>query len=328
MRTRTTLAKAQEIINTRSREYWDEVFPASVMNFQDFRNVEIAGRIYRTTDSARRLIASKFRVPQEYLRRCPVDLQRDNLNHWVGKYGDAPLFLRFDGDRLRAVFTTRYVPIDNSDILNHLIGMNFPSDAEVFLSLSDEIMSLSVPYQQKTFAIHGEQISPGVAITNSEVGLACFSVEAFLLRLVCTNGLITHDAVNIHVRHTKQDALKMFADAIDQVGLYGSDHEHTLTISIDQAVEDPPGTIGKFSSRFGVKPREAELVKEAWEQMPIATMWGVINAYTLAAQRPEISVENSVKLQKTAGMILDLVETEPSVAQHSVMLRHLTLDRR
>jgi hypothetical protein len=34
-------------------------------------------------------------------------------------------------------------------------------------------------------------MTPGVSVSNSEVGLACLSIAAFFLRLICTNGMVS-----------------------------------------------------------------------------------------------------------------------------------------
>jgi hypothetical protein len=51
-------------------------------------------------------------------------------------------------------------------------------------------MLLSIPDGKQTFQVNGDKMTPGISVSNSEVGLASLSVSAFFLRLVCTNGMV------------------------------------------------------------------------------------------------------------------------------------------
>jgi len=52
-------------------------------------------------------------------------------------------------------------------------------------------MVISILDGNHTFSVNGKRMKPGVSISNSEVGFASFSIAAFVLRLICTNGMIT-----------------------------------------------------------------------------------------------------------------------------------------
>jgi hypothetical protein len=51
------------------------------------------------------------------------------------------------------------------------------------------------------FQINGEQFLPGRSFVNSEVGLYQLTPSLFILRLVCTNGLISRVSISLHFRH-------------------------------------------------------------------------------------------------------------------------------
>ena len=52
-----------------------------------------------------------------YLAKCPHDLQKENMNYWWDKEKNEELFFRFDGDEVRAMFTPKYKPVDNFEVL-------------------------------------------------------------------------------------------------------------------------------------------------------------------------------------------------------------------
>ena len=148
MKTRTTLEEAVEMIRQKAEFYWDEIFPANVIHFYDFENVKVDGNTYSMMESAKRLVALRLRIPFEYLKRCPTHLQEVNLNHWVRTLENMRLFLRFDGQKLRAMFTTRYQVINNHDILERL---RVSKERSVYYDLLYQLQNktkvvVSVPY--------------------------------------------------------------------------------------------------------------------------------------------------------------------------------------
>ena len=56
---------------------------------------------------------------------------------------------------------------------------------------------------EKVFEINGDRFRPGVSISNSEVGLASLSVSAFILRLICTNGMVSKTELSASYRHVQ-----------------------------------------------------------------------------------------------------------------------------
>jgi hypothetical protein len=81
-----------------------------------------------------------------------------------------------------------------------------------------------------------------------------------------------------------------------------------MVISVNTSVHNPIQTIESFSRRFGLTLAEGELVKAAWEQEPLQTMWGVIQAYTGAARSPELAVDVAYRLERVGGHLLTMVK--------------------
>jgi hypothetical protein len=57
--------------------------------------------------------------PTTNLAKCP-ELQAEQMNHWIEHEKREQLFVRFDGQEVRAVFTPRYKPVDNFEVLARL----------------------------------------------------------------------------------------------------------------------------------------------------------------------------------------------------------------
>ena len=310
MRAKTTFQKAKEQVELMAANCYDETVPVVDMRFDSLDRIWIAGGEFEILPSAQRLFANRLRVPHAYLVRCPADLQANNLNHWLGeerKQRDT-LFCRFDGQKLRAVFTDRYKCLDNVDIIQRMEEYGFQEDVEVHANLSSELMVLKVPDYTRIFGFNDDKITPGIAISNSEVGILAFSIEAYFYRLVCTNGMISKTSVASRFRHVSLKALDEFKDLVRQVIYESHYNQERLALSTETRVDDPLATIGSFNRQFQLTKKEAEAVERAWVYEQGFTMFQVINAYTRAAQDRELTGEESHKLERVGGEILALVK--------------------
>ena len=310
MRGKTTFQKAKEQVELMAAQCFDDTLPLADMEFESLNRIWIAGGEFEVLPSAQRLFANRLRIPHGYLARCPEDLQAHNLNHWIREEHNKreSLFCRFDGQRLRAVFTDRYKCLDNMDIMQRMFEYGFAPDTEVHINMNSELMVLKVPDYARMFGFNGDRMVPGIAVSNSEVGILAFSIEAYFYRLVCTNGLISKTAVASRFRHVSLRALEEFNDIIRQV-IYESHHnQDRLALSTETRVDDPLATIGSFNRQFQLNKQEAEAVERGWTYEQGSTMFNVINAYTRAAQDQQLTGEEAHKLERVGGEILALVK--------------------
>ena len=125
------------------------------MEFDSLKRMWIAGQQVEILPSAQRLFANRLRIPYSYLHRCPSWLQAESLNHFltVEQKKRDTLYCRFDGNKLRAVFTERFTPIDNLDCLSKMLEYGFDPEAEVHCSLDPEMMVVNVPDNDRLFQL-------------------------------------------------------------------------------------------------------------------------------------------------------------------------------
>jgi len=242
------------------------------------------------------------------LRKCPEYIQSVNRNHWIKYEKNEELFFRFDGNRVRAIFTPRYIPTDNMEVLRKLESLSYPLDTKVQCNLDNEFMSLSIPDGKQTFNIYNERITPGISVSNSEVGLASLSVAAFLLRLVCTNGMISKTQVSASYRHISAKILSSLPEVLKNVSEELSNQKEQIKISLESKVTNPESTINNFNNQFLLNKTEKEAVEWA---MPLEygfTMFSIVNVYTKAAQYKALPAESSFRLEKVGGTILGMVK--------------------
>jgi len=223
------------------------------------------------------------------------------MNYWIEREKNDQLFFRFKGEEVRAIFTPKYKPVDNFEVLERLDSLGYRPNTEVQCHLDDEFMSLNIPDGEKSFSINGDRMTPGIAIANSEVGLSALSVSAFILRLVCTNGLIAKTEVSASYRHVSTRILEEFPAVVHEIAYKLDNQRDRLLVSHETRVDDPLSTIDSLSKQFGLKEEEREAVTWAMEYEGGDTMFAIINTYTRAAQFPGLKAESSYNLQKVAG---------------------------
>lgn len=311
MRQHITLENAIAQVHEISSRNYDELVSVQDMRFDNLKQMTIAGQPFAVQPTAQRLIANRLRVPFTYLDRCPDDLARDNLNYWIeqeARNRDA-LFCRFAGDSVRAIFSERYTPIDNMEVLSKMLDYGFDPESEVHLSLDAQMMAVKVPEYGRTFRIsENDKVVPGISIENSEVGLLSVSIEAYYFRLICTNGLIQKTAVDARFRHVSRKIMDEFPIVLENV-ISKSRHSQTqFMISTETQVGNPESTIETFASQFQIPRDEAEIVKQAYYLEQGGTMFHIINAFTRAAQNRELSTIASHRLERVGGNILGMLK--------------------
>ena len=303
----TTLGKVFDRVDAMSAGCYDQNIDVPDISFDNLDVLRIAGEPHPVRSVAQRSISNRLGIPYPYLRRCPQDVQALNLNHWITKEKNDKLLFRFDGQDVRALFTTKYTPVDNFEVCERLDSLGYGPDTEVQCHLDAEFMSLSIMDGAKAFDINGDKFKPGISISNSEVGLASLSISAFVLRLVCTNGLVAKSDVSASYRHVSTKILSEFPQVLDTVSMELSAQRSQFKLSMESPVDNPESTLASFNRQFGLNASEKEAVEWAWPKEMGNTMFSVVNAYTRAAQWDELSAESSFRLSRVGGNILGML---------------------
>jgi hypothetical protein len=304
----TTLGKVSARVDELSKNCTDHLVPVKDIAFDSLESVKIANEVHPMKPIAQQSISARLGIPIQYLRKCPPEVQTYNMNHWIKEEKNEQLFVRFDGKEVRAIFTPRYQPIDNFEVLEKLDSLGYPPDTPVQCHLDSEFMSLSILDGKQTFSLNGDKITPGISVSNSEVGLACLSIAAFLLRLICTNGLISKTEVHASYKHASLKVFKEFPQVLEKVSLELAKKREQLRISTESMVDNPVATMENFNRQFQLNKVEKEAVEWGWSRESGYTMFHVVNAYTRASQFEGLSAESSYRLQRTGGMILEMVQ--------------------
>jgi len=305
----TTLGKVSSRVDDLSKNCTDYLVPVKDISFDSLETIRITkNEPHPMRSIAQQSISNRLGIPIHYLRKCPSEVQAYNMNHWIKEEKNEQLFVRLDGEDVRAIFTPRYRPIDNFEVLERLDSLGYPPETPVQCHLDHEFMSLSILDGKQTFAFNGDKITPGISVSNSEVGLACLSIAAFLLRLICTNGLIAKTEVHASYKHVSLKVFKEFPEVLEKVSVELAKKREQLRISTESVVDNPATTMENFNRQFQLSKPEREAVQWGWSRESGYTMFHLVNAYTRASQFGGLSAESSYRLQRTGGMILEMVK--------------------
>lgn len=302
-----TLARVHERVENMSRNHVDQFIKVKDISFENMETIRIGEYDHALRPVAQQSITNRLGIPIQYLRKCPEDIQAFNMNHWIRYEKNEELLFRFDGNDVRAVFTPRYIPTDNLEVLQKLDELDYDPETRVQCSLDDEFMSLSIPDSNQTFDVNGERLTPGISVSNSEVGLSSLSIAAFMLRLVCTNGMISKTEVSASYRHISTKILSELPVVFSNVSRELGRQKEQVRLSLESQVNDPESTIRNFNNQFQLNKTEKDAVDWALPLEYGFTMFHVVNTYTKAAQFQELAAESSHRLQKVGGMILGMV---------------------
>ena len=304
----TTLGAVFDKVDVMSAGCHDKNINVADISFHSLDTIKIGSDWHDLRTVAQRAISNRLGIPYQYLQKCPADIQAENLNYWIQHEKNSKLFFRFDGDDVRAIFTPKYKPMDNFEVMERLDAIGFSLATEVQCSLDSEFMSLSIPDGKQAFEIDGDSFKPGISISNSEVGLASLSISAFILRLVCTNGLISKSDVSASYRHISTKILAEFPDVISHVSQELGRHRAQFKLSMESPVDAPEATMSSFNRQFGLNAMEKEAVEWAWPKKAGETMFSVVNTYTRASQFDGLNAESANRLQRVGGNILSMVK--------------------
>mgnify|MGYP000557615517 CR=1 FL=1 len=308
MSSMTTLEKVFDRVSRMTEGHHDRFINVKELTFNSLDTVSISGEMHPLKPIAQQSISNRLGIPIHYLRKCPPDIQRTNINYWLAREKNEELFFRFDGERVRAIFTPRYIPTDNIDVLERIKELDYPLDTRVQCSMDDDFMMVNIPDSRETFSINGDRMTPGISFSNSEVGLASLSISAFILRLACTNGMISKTEVTASYRHISTRILKEVPQVLSNLGQELGRQKDQFRLSLESKVTDPESTINSFNRQFQLGKGEIEAVSWALPLEYGETMFHVVNVYTKAAQYKDLPAESGYRLQKVGGTILGMVK--------------------
>jgi hypothetical protein len=200
---RTIVELAQELLDQQEskRDFHANTKSLTMVPSGKFQlDTNTGTEVMPATNYAHAQMASKLSIPKVYYDRMlnqSPNLLADNVNHWLDKRQEETGLIRTLRGQMRAFLSSRYRIVDNHDIL----AMVLPELAEMgsgikiaSCQVTDEKMYLKVINTDIEAAVAvNDPVQAGFILSNGEIGNSSISVEPFIYRLVCTNGLVLKD---------------------------------------------------------------------------------------------------------------------------------------
>jgi len=263
------------------------------------------------TDHAFAQVCGRLKIPPRYLRRVESRLQAECLNFDLKQVADDKKFLlRCKGNLLRGFLSDKYSKIENRDVLDIF--------QEISQSMSHQVRSFHLDDRGCWMKIlvndlrkwdpsnKSKELFVGLLLGNSEVGARSVSVEPFVYRLACTNDMVIQTESVIRERHmylTPAELKIRVAKGLNAALETGGEVLDRFIGAHQEKVEKPGEVIMRIARQRGISQKMTDQIRLSYEEEPEPTRFGVINAFTRAAQTLETDAR--VEMERLAGHLLE-----------------------
>lgn len=210
---------------------------------------------------------------------------------------------------IRAILPPGYEPIDDLRIFRSLrSNMGSLLGEYVFQRVeAGEETSQYAAVLRGSRSLRGDDLVPGWSLRTSEVGQAPLSVDDYVMRLACLNGLLLQigGKRSLYRRHRAIDDDQLAAAFVLALGRLPGRFERALelmAIAMDTAVEHPDVLVA--DTLAGI-PRALveETQRAALAEAPI-TRFGLLNVITRIAHTTNTDTEVRFAMESAAGTLL------------------------
>lgn len=302
--------QVEERITEDDRNKWDRSVAAKELRIATDGALELTNggctpKRFVLSDLATSQMCQRLSIPALYYRRLPGGLQASVANHDLNRLSENVYLMRGKDEWVRAFLSSEYVTYDNGHIaetvksLLHGANVSVKSfvleETHLFLKIiSDEIVDRE------------SGLKAGIMIGNSEVGLGSVTAEPFVFRLACTNDLVVSKAQSFrhpHARLSLDELRKGTALAISLAFDLAATVLDTFLKTREAPIADPVETIRKLTESRKLSRKFADEVVSSYVAEPEPTRFGVINAFTRAAQK--LGPLQRIEVERFAGTLIE-----------------------
>jgi hypothetical protein len=300
--------QVEERIAADDHNKWDRKVPAAALRIADDGALELHGdgsaERFALSEHAIGQMCQRLGIPVRYYRRLPDALKITLANYDLDRLSDRTYLLRGRGQHVRAFLSTDFVPCDNAEIVRTtrelLAGR--PITVRSFV-LEETRLYLKVISEE--IADRDSGLKGGVMIGNSEVGLGSVSIEPFVYRLPCTNDLVVSAEQSFRHPHAGLNADELRKRAALAVSIafdVATDVLKRFLKTHEEPIADPAEEICLLAEAQKMSCKFADEVIASYAAEPEPTRFGVINAFTRAAQK--LGPLQRIEVERFAGSLL------------------------
>lgn len=279
------------------------------------------------TSTAHKQLGAYLKIPASYYDRMlreATDLLTNNVNNWLNRTAEVKLLRTMDGTA-RAVLSNRYWCVDHLNLLQMVIPVlgHMPGISVLDCGLSETRMYVKVTSERlKEDVVPGDTVQYGLIITNSEVGMGAITIQPYLYRLVCSNGMVSGERIGdgtrrIHkgctmelngpmqVYHPPELTLRdKFAEQFqNSVKMAAEESKFGEILDMMRRAaqanietEELPGLLKLVGTAVGIREPEQQHVLSHLLEVGDMTLYGLANAVTRYAQDVD-SYDRAIQLE-------------------------------
>lgn len=259
---------------------------------------------FRLSELATTQLCERLGIPVPYYRRLPATMKATVANFDLGRLGDRPFLLRGKAQHVRAFLSGEYVAYDNRQIADTVENL-VRSDAiriKAFV-LEETHCFLKIVSEELIEPVSG--LKAGIMIGNSEVGMGSISIEPFVFRKACTNDLVVSAEKafrHAHIHFTPRELTYRMAEAIGDGFMVAAKVLDAFLKTKEEPIPDPLAVIRKIAEERKMSQKLADEVVARYATEPEPNRYGLINAFTAAAQT--LAPLARIEMERFAGGLL------------------------
>ena len=303
---------------------------------------------YGVTEHAHRQIGERIGIPAKYYDRMLAEaptLLESNVNHWFTNKPERRMVRVLDGDT-RAFLSEKFRPLDNHDLAEAVLPALTNSGASVqsceitpsrmyIKAVVDAVQREVPPPDNRRGYGYGNAVivSPGIVISNSEVGMGALSIQPAVHFLACTNMAVwaQHALRKYHVGKPlvdgSEDVWRFLTDRTKELtdaalwaqvrdlaagALEGNVFDaivDDLRLARGEAIGSVVATVERLGERKGLPEHERAGVLNYLIEGGDLTKFGLSNAITRFSQDVE-SYDRASSLEQLGGEVITLPKGE------------------
>ena len=279
------------------------VLPLAVRLKED--ELQFGDSLLPINESGRQQLYKHINVPSKYLERCPIDLRDMNVNAWIQQI-EEEIKVCYTNDNVvgflkpESVFVPFYPVLEAmGEVLGTELSVTNFSKTNGDFTYNVE---LSTPEEHEVKA--GDAVRTGICMQYSPFPNVSKKIYTYILRLVCSNGMRSRErglrfrfagkSLGEITNDVKDATIKALSSANEKIEVLRT--FANFEVDRDHAIQ------GIFNS----SDIPARLYNRVLEnaQNEDSTMWGVLNAFTAAANQAG-TLKERMSLQEIAGEIVD-----------------------
>lgn len=211
---------------------------------------------------------------------------------------------------IRGIVSAKYAVFDSLSVLetvHEVLGDNFNIKGH-YLDETDLHLRVTRP---EPLEVNGEDLYPGLIISSGDVGNRSLTVQFFLWKQVCTNGLVLARVSGkvLHKRHLgiydSADFKASLVDALESFPAFCAQAKELVDAARKHELDDE-GLKARLAA-FGKSVKLSEEENDTLKNLTVhygMTLWGFANALTEFAQAERFDLDNRMDIEAYAGEML------------------------